>query len=82
MAAPGRSDLKPWLKQQWCIAPAVGAEFMCQMEQVLEVYRRAHDSQHPVVCMDEQPKHLFEESSPSLPVSPEQPAKEDDEYIR
>jgi len=55
---------------------------VCQMEQVLEVYRRPHDPQHPVVCMDEQPKQLIEESRPSLPASPGQPAKEDYEYIR
>ena len=52
------------------------------MEQVLEVYRRPYDSQHPVVCMDEQPKQLIEESRPSLPALPGQPAKEDYEYIR
>jgi hypothetical protein len=70
------------LKQQWCIAPARNAEFVCQMEQVLEVYRRPYDAAHPVVCMDEQAKQLIEASRPSLPVLPGQPAKEDYEYIR
>ena len=52
------------------------------MEQTLEIYRRPHDHRHPVVCMDEQPKQLIEESRPSLPTLPGQPAKEDYEYIR
>ncbi len=52
------------------------------MEQVLEIYERPYDPQHPVVCMDEQPKQLIEESRPSLPALPGQPAKEDHEYIR
>jgi hypothetical protein len=52
------------------------------MEQALEIYRRPHDPQHPVVCMDEQPKQLIEESRPSLPALPGQPAKVDYEYIR
>lgn len=52
------------------------------MEQALEVCQRPHDPQHPVVCMDEQPKQLIEESRPSLPASPGQPAKVDYEYIR
>jgi hypothetical protein len=30
------------------------------MEQVLDVYKRPYDEQHPVVCMDESPKQLIE----------------------
>ena len=29
--------LKPWLKQSWCIPPGQSAEFVCAMEDVLEV---------------------------------------------
>ena len=76
-----KPPIKPWLKQQWCIAPHADAEFVCQMEQVLEVYRRPYDPVHPVVCM-EQPKQLIEEVWPSLPMQSGQPEKVDYEYIR
>jgi len=32
------------------------AEFVCDMEDVLEVYKRLMDTAHPVVCMDESSK--------------------------
>ncbi|WP_242490045.1 IS630 family transposase [Noviherbaspirillum cavernae] len=64
------------------MAPHADAEFACQMEQVLEVYRRPYDPAHPVVCMDEQPRQLIEEVRPPLPMQPGQPEKVDYEYIR
>ena len=33
---------------------------MAHMEQVLDVYKRPYDENHPVVCMDESPKQLIE----------------------
>jgi len=33
-----KNKLKPWLKKQWCIPPEANAEFVCAMEDVLEVY--------------------------------------------
>lgn len=66
----------------WCIPPEQDAAFVCQMEQVLEVYKRPHDPAHPVVCMDEQPKQLISERSPSTPVAAGQPARLDYEYVR
>lgn len=44
----------------WLI-PEASAEFVCLMEQVLDVYQRPYDEQHPVVCLDESPKQLIEE---------------------
>lgn len=66
----------------WCIPPEQDAAFVCQMEQVLEVYKRPYDPQHPVVCMDEQPKQLISEVSPPVPAAPGQPARVDYEYVR
>lgn len=66
----------------WCIPPEQDAEFVCQMEQVLEVYKRPHDPQNPVVCMDEQPKQLIGESRASLAASPGQVKRVDYEYVR
>lgn len=66
----------------WCIAPQQDAAFVAAMEQVLEVYRRPHDPQFPVVAMDEQHKQLIEEVQAPIPVAPRRPARIDYEYIR
>jgi hypothetical protein len=66
----------------WCIPPEQDAAFVCQMEQVLEVYKRPHDPAHPVVCMDEQPKQLISERSPSVPMGAGKPGRIDCEYVR
>jgi len=65
-----------------CIPPQQDAAFVCQMEQVLEVYKRPYDPAHPVVCMDEQPKQLIAETRKPLPAAPSQPARVDYEYVR
>lgn len=66
----------------WCIPPKQDAAFVCQMEQVLEVYKRPHDPKRPVVCMDEQPKQLIAEARTPVPAVPGQPAHVDYEYVR
>jgi hypothetical protein len=66
----------------WCIPPEQDAAFVCQMEQVLEVYKRPYDPKRPVVCMDEQPKQLISESRRQVPAAPGQPARVDYEYVR
>jgi DDE superfamily endonuclease len=66
----------------WCIPPEQDAAFVCQMEQVLEVYRRPYDPRRPVVCMDEQPKQLIAETRQPMPAQPGQPARVDYEYVR
>jgi hypothetical protein len=66
----------------WCIPPQQDAAFVCQMEQVLEVYKRPYDAKRPVVCMDEQPKQLIAETRRPVPVVPGQPAHVDFEYVR
>lgn len=44
----------------WVI-PEASPEFVCAMEQVLDVYQREYDEQYPVVCLDESPKQLMGE---------------------
>jgi hypothetical protein len=66
----------------WCIPPEQDAAFVCQMEQVLEVYKRPYDPAYPVVCMDEQPKQLISESRCQVPLAPGRPARIDYEYVR
>jgi transposase len=43
------------------VIPEASAEFVCAMEDVLEVYARPYDEKHPVVCFDESPKQLVSE---------------------
>ena len=38
-----KKELKPWLKECWCIPPRESAEFVCAMEDVLEVYHRRYE---------------------------------------
>ena len=66
----------------WCIPPEQDAAFVCNMEQVLEVYKRPYDPLRPVVCMDEQPKQLISEVSQPITVAPGQPERIDYEYVR
>ena len=44
------NELKPWLKEQWCLPPKSSAEFVCHMEEVLDVYTRPYDARYPQVC--------------------------------
>jgi hypothetical protein len=58
------------------------ADFVCAMEDVLEVYTRPYDPRRPVVCVDEATKQLVAEITPPLPMEPGQPARHDYEYER
>jgi hypothetical protein len=58
------------------------AEFVAAMEDVLEVYHRPYDPEHPLVCMDECSKQLIGEVREPLPPKPGQIAKYDSEYER
>jgi DDE superfamily endonuclease len=70
------------LKEQWCIPPKANAEFVCQMETILDIYKRPYDAQYPVVCMDELNKQLVSETRQPLPAIPGKPARYDFEYKR
>lgn len=76
------NEIKPWLKRQWCIAPTASAEFVCRMEDVLEVYQRPFDPARPVVCLDESTKQLVSETRVPLPAAPDRPVSIDYEYER
>lgn len=66
----------------WCIPPEQNAEFVCAMENVLEVYHRPFDARHPVVCMDETSKQLVKETRVPEPAAPGRPERFDYEYER
>jgi hypothetical protein len=48
--------LKPWQNKEWCIPAKENAEFVCAMEDVLDVYKRSHNETHPLVSMDKSSK--------------------------
>jgi len=52
------------------------------MEDVLEVYKRPHDPQRPVVALDEKPVQLLGDTRDPIPAKPGEPAKQDHEYKR
>lgn len=52
------------------------------MERVLDIYQRAYDPTHPVVCVDESNKQHLMEVMESLPPREGDIAKYDSEYIR
>lgn len=52
------------------------------MEDVLDVYTRASDPLHPVVCLDESNKQLVKETRQPLPLEPGQPQRYDYQYER
>jgi len=66
----------------WCIPPEANAEFVYHMEDVLDVYHRPPDPQHPVVCLDETSKQLIGEVRDPLPARPGEVERCDYEYVR
>lgn len=52
------------------------------MEDVLEIYSRPYDPNIPVICMDEQPIQLLNETRTPLPATKNHPQRVDYEYER
>ena len=77
-----KNEVKPHLKECWCIPPEQNAAFVAQMEEVLDVYCLPYDPAIPQVCMDEHPRQLVQEVRAPLPSKPGQPARYDYEYER
>ena len=70
------------MKEQWCLPPEQDAEFVCAMEDVLEVYHRPFDEKRPVITLDESSKQLIGETVQPWPAEPGQPERFDYEYVR
>ena len=66
----------------WCIPPTENAAFVCQMESVLDTYKRAHDPLNPVICMDETTKQCTQEVRAPIKAKPGTAERYDGEYIR
>lgn len=65
----------------WVIPPEQNADFVCQMERVLTVYKRPYDESRPVVCLDESPKQLVSEVKTPIKM-PDGSTRYDYEYER
>ena len=77
-----RNDLKPHLSAYWCIPPEEDADFVANMEDVLDVYQRPYDPKHPVWCMDEKPYQILDERREPIRMKPGQIEKVDYQYVR
>jgi len=77
-----KNELKPHLKKYWCIPPNENAEFVAQMEDVLDVYSRPFDPRRPLVTLDEASKQLISQICPSIPMRPGRIERVDAEYRR
>lgn len=68
--------------QYWVIPPEADAEFVANMEEVLETYAKPYDPAHPVLCMDEQPVQLVKETRQPIPATKRHAKRVDYEYER
>ncbi len=68
--------------EYWVIPPEADAEFVANMEEVLETYAKPYDPTHPVLCMDEQPVQLVKETRKSIAATAKHPRRVDYEYER
>lgn len=66
----------------WCIPPEADAEFVCAMENVLEVYKRPYDPRRPVICLDEKSKQLVAEVTRPITAKSGKIKRCDYEYVR
>ncbi len=64
------------------IPPKQNAEFVANMEDVLEIYKMPYNPAIPVICMDEQPTQLIKETRTKMAVEPGKPERVDYEYER
>lgn len=68
--------------EYWVIPPESDAEFVAQMESVLDIYAKPYDASCPVICMDEQPVSLHKETRLPLPATAKHGKRVDYEYER
>ena len=65
----------------WCVGK-LDEEYIDKMEDVLKIYERPLSKSEPVVCVDEKPVVLHEDTRPGVPMQPGQVARRDYEYKR
>ncbi|MGH9438100.1 MAG: transposase [Terriglobia bacterium] len=65
----------------WCVAE-LDREYICRMEDVLAVYEKPLSQREPVVCIDEKPVVLHQDTRAPLPACSGRVARRDYEYRR
>lgn len=76
-----KNELKPCLKQQWCIGEVNGAFVAC-MEDVLDLYAEPYDPKRPKVSFDETSRQLIADKKPPTGVQQGKPSRRDYGYER
>lgn len=77
-----RNEIRPHMSKYWCIPPQEDAEFVANMEDILDIYQCPYDPKFPVWCMDEKPYQLLGECREPIPMRPGKIEKIDSEYKR
>ena len=65
----------------WCVGK-LDEEYIFKMEDVLKIYEKPLSEREPVVCVDEKPVVLHEDTRPSIPMRAGRVASRDYEYKR
>ena len=77
-----KNELKPWLNESWVIRPKSNAEFVCCMENVLDIYQRPYSKKKPWLCFDESCKQLVKETRDPIPAESGKLERYDYQYER
>ena len=70
------------MMEYWVIPPEADGEFVAGMEEVLDTYVEPYNSELPVICMDEKPFQLLNETRQPIPATKSHPKRVDYEYER
>ena len=76
------NELKPWLKECWCIPPRRQFGLCVCHGSVLEVYHRPYEDNEVLVCLDETSKQQVKETRLPRPPRPGSAVAYDYEYER
>ena len=68
--------------EYYVIPPKEDGEFVACMEQVLDTYAQPYDARFPVLCMDEQPVQLLQDTREPIAATKNHPRRVDYEYER
>lgn len=75
------NELKPWQQRMWCI-PSFDADYLANMENVIDLYSKPRDADVPLVCFDETFTQLIQETRVAIPRKPGSSERIDYEYRR
>ena len=74
-----KNELKPHLRQTWCIG-TINAAFLARLEQILALYALPYDATVPVICFDERPCFLIGDTLSPRPMRKGEIEKQHYEY--